>query len=131
MFRIARVDPLRVEIIVPAELFGTVEKGMLAQVTPDLPNASALLANVVLVDKLIDPASNTFRVRAVLPNADKAVPSGLRCHAEIFAAAEPAGAVPPPAPAPGSTAGPRQADLKLNSKRPTAKDGKAAATHKQ
>ncbi len=50
---------------------------------PELPNAPALLAEVVLVDTVIDGASNTFRVRATLPNPDGTLPSGLRCRAEL------------------------------------------------
>src|SRR5687767_9544282 len=83
MFRVAKIDPLRVEIIAPAAMFGSIHKGMPAQVMPDLPNAAQLDAKVVLVDKLIDAASNTFRVRAELPNANRSVPSGLRCKAEV------------------------------------------------
>ncbi len=114
MFRIARVDPLRVEIIVPAELFGTVKKGMTAQVTPDLPNAVAMQADVVLVDKLIDPASNTFRVRAALPNAESAIPSGLRCRAELHGVGEELHVAPRPSTVQKSTAGPRPVDLELD-----------------
>lgn len=83
MFRIAKVNPLRVEVIVPAALFGTVRIGMVAKVTSDMPNSAAVDAKVVLVDRLVDAASNTFRVRAELPNADGSVTSGLRCKAEI------------------------------------------------
>jgi len=83
MFRLAKIDPLRVEIIVPAAAYGSVVKGVQAQIIPELPNAAKLDAKVVLVDKLIDAASNTFRVRAELPNANAAIPSGLRCRAEI------------------------------------------------
>ena len=96
MFRIAKVDPLRVEIIVPAALFGTIRAGMLAKVTPDLPNVAAVEAKIVLVDRLVDAASNTFRVRAELPNADAAIASGLRCKAELMEASDagPAAAAP-------------------------------------
>lgn len=94
MFRIAKIDPLRVEIIVPAAAYGVVAKGVDAQIIPELPNAAKLDAKVVLVDKLIDAASNTFRVRAELPNAKSAIPSGLRCRAEI---ANVAAALAPPA----------------------------------
>jgi membrane fusion protein, heavy metal efflux system len=99
MFRIARVDPLRVEIIVPAALFGTVANGMLAEVTPDLPEAKTLQAKVVLVDRMIDPASNTFRVRAELPNADSAIPPGLRCHAKLHPVGKQVRAAPTAPPA--------------------------------
>jgi RND family efflux transporter MFP subunit len=120
MFRIARINPLRVEIIVPAELFGTVKKGMQAQVTPDLPNAKTLQAKVVLVDKLIDPASNTFRVRAELPNARNAIPSGLRCHAEIFSLGKQVKAAPAVETATIRTVGTRPSDELLNGERSTA-----------
>ena len=83
MFRVAKIDPLRVEVVAPAALFGSIRKGMVAQVTPELPNPARLDAKVVLVDRLIDAASNTFRVRAELPNAGGALPSGLRCRAEL------------------------------------------------
>jgi len=99
MFRIAKVNPLRVEVIVPAALFGTVQTGMVARVTPDLPSAPVVEGRVVLVDRLVDAASNTFRVRAELPNADASIASGLRCRAELLAAApaEPAATPAPPA----------------------------------
>jgi RND family efflux transporter MFP subunit len=99
MFRIAKIDPLRVEIIAPAALYGSIQRGMTTQITPDLPNAKRMDAKVVLVDKLVDAASNTFRVRAELPNANSALPSGLRCRAEVVGVTE-AQAAPAVAPAP-------------------------------
>jgi cobalt-zinc-cadmium efflux system membrane fusion protein len=98
MFRLAKVDPLRVEIIAPAALYGSIRKGMSAQITPELPNAVRLDTKVVLVDRMIDAASNTFRVRAELPNANAAVPSGLRCRAEVSGVAEAAAPAATPAP---------------------------------
>ena len=83
LFRIVKTDPLRVEIVAPSTMFGTVSMGSVVTVRPELPNAPALLAQVVLVDLVIDGASNTFRVRATLPNPDGAMPSGLRCRAEL------------------------------------------------
>lgn len=84
MFRIARVHPLRVEVVAPASLFGTIDPGMVAKVTPDLPNFRQLDAEVVLVDQFVDAASNTFRVRASLPNVDGKIPSGSRCTAQLM-----------------------------------------------
>ena len=104
MFRVVKIDLLRVEIIAPAALYGTVKNGMPAQITPELPNAAKLDAKIVLVDRLIDAASNTFRVRAELPNANGTVPSGSRCRAELpgvgdttQAAAQPASPASAPA----------------------------------
>jgi RND family efflux transporter MFP subunit len=115
MFRIARVDPLRVEIIIPAALFGTVTNGMLAVVTPDIPDAKSLRARVVLVDKMIDPASNTFRVRAELPNSNRAIPPGLRCRAILQVGGEQVQATPRPAVSNEAPAKVRTASFKLDS----------------
>jgi RND family efflux transporter MFP subunit len=84
MFRLTQVDPLRVEIVVPAGLFGTIQKGMAVKVTPDLPNFDPLDAKVVLVDEFVDAASNTFRVRAPLPNSNGKIPYGSRCTAQLI-----------------------------------------------
>jgi len=100
MFRVAKINPLRVEVIVPAAHFGTIRVGMIARLTPDLPSAASVDAKIVLVDKLVDAASNTFRVRGELPNPKSAVPSGLRCKADLM---EPADRIKPaPAATPGS-----------------------------
>ncbi|HUU74193.1 MAG TPA: efflux RND transporter periplasmic adaptor subunit [Burkholderiales bacterium] len=84
LFRVARLDLLRVEVVVPASMFGTITKGMIARVTPTLPNAEPLDAEIVLIDHYIDSASNTFRVRATLPNADGKIPPGSRCSVELI-----------------------------------------------
>lgn len=83
LFRVAKINPLRVEMLVSASSYGTISKGMQLSVVPQLPNFQALDATVVLVDKLIDGASNTFRVRAEIKNPDSAIPSGLRCKVEL------------------------------------------------
>jgi RND family efflux transporter MFP subunit len=83
MFRVAVVNPLRVEVVLPSTYFSAVRTGMTVTVTPDFPGASARLARVTVVDRLIDGASNTFRIRAELPNADFSLPAGLRCKADL------------------------------------------------
>ena len=77
--RVISIDPLHVEVMVPAARFGQIRVGMVASVMPELPGASLVEATVKLVDKVIDGASNTFRVRLALPNADHAIPAGPRC----------------------------------------------------
>lgn len=107
VFRIAVVDPLRVEVVLPAALYGTLRTGMSLNVTPELPGAAARAAKVVLVDRLVDGASNTFRVRLELPNANLSLPAGLRCKADLGSAATPSAAkarprtTSPRAPTPG------------------------------
>jgi RND family efflux transporter MFP subunit len=106
MFRVAMVHPLRVEVVLPAIAYATVRQGMSVTVVPEFPGARPRQAKVVLVDRVIDGASNTFRVRMELPNADLALPAGLRCKADLGAPAAPARAAPlPPVRRDGSALG--------------------------
>lgn len=81
--RVATVDPLRVEVVVPASLYGTISVGALLTVTPELPSAKPRQAKVTLVDSVIDGPSNTFRVRLELPNPNYELPAGLRCKVDL------------------------------------------------
>lgn len=76
---LAQIDPLNVEVVVPVAYFGQVNEGMQATVTPEAPLDDTYEAVVVVVDKVIDAASGTFRVRLQIPNKDLKIPSGLRC----------------------------------------------------
>lgn len=87
--RVARIDPLRIEAIVPAVQFGSIAAGQIATVKTDLPDYAVLSAKVTLVDRVIDPASNSFRVRLSMPNPGNRIPSGVRCRI-AFGAADPA-----------------------------------------
>jgi RND family efflux transporter MFP subunit len=93
--RVARLDPLRIEAIVPAAQFGTVKAGQQANIKTDLPDFPMLTAQVTLVDRVVDPASNSFRVRLSVPNPGNRIPSGLRCRIAFGGAADaPVGAAP-------------------------------------
>jgi RND family efflux transporter MFP subunit len=83
--RVATIDPLRVEVVVPASLYGTIVPGALLNVTPELRNAAPRPAKVVLVDAVVDGPSNTFRIRLELPNPNYELPAGLRCKVELGA----------------------------------------------
>jgi len=80
LLRLARIDPLRVEVIVPAEHFGAIQRGMQAEILPEAPIQGQHPATVAIVDGLIDAASGTFGVRLELPNPDHAIPAGLGCQ---------------------------------------------------
>ena len=95
VLRLAAIDPLRVDVLVPAAAFGQVEVGMKGGVVPELFNHSQHVAVVKSVDRVIDAASNTFRVRLELPNPNGALPAGLRCKVDL-------GLKLPPAPARGA-----------------------------
>jgi RND family efflux transporter MFP subunit len=79
LLRVAQIDPLRVEVIVPAHVFGKIRPGMTATIVPELPGYGAQTATVIIVDRVIDSASSTFGVRLELPNPEQQMPSGLKC----------------------------------------------------
>jgi RND family efflux transporter MFP subunit len=79
LMRLAMLDPLRVELVLPANRYGTVARNDALSVQPELPNAPVVTARVTHVDKVIDAASNTFRVRLSLPNPGNKLPAGARC----------------------------------------------------
>jgi cobalt-zinc-cadmium efflux system membrane fusion protein len=92
LMRVAVIDPLRVELMVPTAQYGTLKRGDLVSIRPELPGAEPVSAAVSHVDKVMDAASNTFRVRLRLPNPGHRLPAGLRCKAELPAGVATAGA---------------------------------------
>jgi RND family efflux transporter MFP subunit len=78
--RIAQFDPLLIEAIVPMELFGKIDIGMVGLVYPELYADNPKEAHVVAVDRMGDAASRTFGVRLELPNPDFNIPAGLKCE---------------------------------------------------
>jgi len=81
---IADVDPLNVEVILPDDMYGLVKVGTRAEIQPHINGADKRISEVVIVDKVIDAASNTFGVRLELPNPDFAIPGGIRCGIEFL-----------------------------------------------
>jgi RND family efflux transporter MFP subunit len=87
LLRVAQIDPLRVEVIIPAEMFGRILPGMTATIIPELPMYEEQTATISIVDKVIDAASNTFGVRLKLPNPGQKIPGGLKCRVRFDTAA--------------------------------------------
>jgi RND family efflux transporter MFP subunit len=81
---LARIDPLRIEVLLPAALYGTVQPGMRAAVEPEFPAGQVHVASVEIVDRVIDGASGTFGVRLELPNPEHAIPGGLNCRVRFL-----------------------------------------------
>jgi len=84
LFTIAQLDPLRVHVILPAAMYGSVVADMKAEVWPELSSTGVQLAQVEIVDRVIDAGSGTFGVQLRLPNSDYALPSGLRCRVRFL-----------------------------------------------
>lgn len=87
LLRVAMLDPLRVELVLPASRYGSLREGDTLAVQPELPNTAAVQATVTRIDKMIDGASNTFRARLKLPNPGHRLPAGARCRVELPPAA--------------------------------------------
>jgi len=81
ILQIAKVDPLLVEVVAPASLFGKIKTGMTVEIKPDFPVSSSYEATVSIVDRIIDAASGSFTIRLVLPNPDDKLVGGTKCMA--------------------------------------------------
>lgn len=84
VLRIAEVDPLRVEVILPSDWFGRMQPGDRAEIVPEGHGAELQVAEVALVDPVIDGASGTFVVHLLLANPDRELAAGLRCQVRFL-----------------------------------------------
>lgn len=82
LLRVADISRLRVDVVASTTLFGRVKPGQTFTIHPELPGTAARAAKVVQIDQVLDPASNTFRLRLEMNNHDASLPAGLRCRAE-------------------------------------------------
>jgi len=83
MVRVAVIDPLRVLVVAPSSMYGRIQMDATASIIPELASTTAVSARVILIDKVLDSASNTFRVTLKLPNPGNTLPAGLRCRADF------------------------------------------------
>jgi len=86
VYRIAQLDPLHVEVIVPIDYLGVLHAGSAAGVTLQVPGfeGRVLEARVRRIDAVADPASATYGVRLSLPNPDLTIPAGVRCSVDFL-----------------------------------------------
>lgn len=94
MLKLAQIDTLHVEVLLPVEAYGMVKRGMVVEVIPEIPAGTRHRATVKVIDSVLDAASGTFGVRLELANRERKIPAGIRCQAsfpEIVAARAPKG----------------------------------------
>ena len=89
--KLAQLNPLRVHVIMPKEMFGAVAVGMEAEVAPEIPAKSKYQAKVKSIDRLIDAASGTFVVYLEMPNPKLETPAGVECKASFNGVVEKSG----------------------------------------
>lgn len=83
ILQIAKTDPLLVEVVASAHLFGQIKEGMTVDVNPEYPINSVYTAKVSTVDRIIDAASGSFTIRLALPNPDDKLIGGTKCTANF------------------------------------------------
>ena len=83
ILRLAQINPLHVEVILPVSEFGRIEPGAKATIFPEQPIGGEHTATVTIVDRVVDAASGTFGVRLELPNRRARIPAGVRCRVKF------------------------------------------------
>jgi RND family efflux transporter MFP subunit len=83
ILKLAEIDPLHVEVILPVSVYGKVKLGQRATVMPEAPVGGRYDTVVRIVDRVVDAASGTFGVRLELPNRNGALPAGVRCKVQF------------------------------------------------
>jgi multidrug efflux pump subunit AcrA (membrane-fusion protein) len=79
ILKLAQIDPLNVEVILPVARYLSIKVGMKAEVIPEAPLRGSYTAEVKIVDRVVDAASGTFGVRLQLANPGYPLPAGLKC----------------------------------------------------
>jgi RND family efflux transporter MFP subunit len=80
ILKMAQVHPLRVEVVLPVSVYGSIKTGTRAEVVAEAPTKGSYKASVKVVDKVVDSASGTFGVRLDLPNPGGNIPAGVKCR---------------------------------------------------
>lgn len=83
LLKLARINPLYVEVVLPAASVGKVHVGDEINVKPQHEGAPAFNAKVTVVDPVADAASGTLGVRLEVLNINKTLPAGVSCKAEF------------------------------------------------
>jgi RND family efflux transporter MFP subunit len=82
ILKLAEIDVLHVEVLLPAEAWSQVKVGLAGEVQPAIGGGTHR-ARVAVVDRILDAGSGTFGVRLELPNPGHAIPAGTRCRLRL------------------------------------------------
>ncbi len=84
VMELATLDPLHIDLLLPASYFGQISKGQDLMIKPESSLIQERAAKVIIVDPLIDPASGTFRVQLKMKNPGSKIPAGISCTAQTI-----------------------------------------------
>ncbi len=79
IMKLARLDPLLVEVLAPVSWLGKVSAGMQGEVRLEWALTDPHQARVTVVNPVVNSASGTFEVLLELPNPGYKIPAGLPC----------------------------------------------------
>jgi RND family efflux transporter MFP subunit len=82
ILKLAQVNPLRVEVVLPIDYYKKLAVGMAADIIPE-KLGGRYPARVTVIDRVFDAASGTFGVRLELANPRGTVPGGIRCQVDF------------------------------------------------
>jgi Membrane-fusion protein len=85
IMKLARLDPLLVEVLAPVSWLGKITAGMQGEVRLESPPAGPHQARVIMVNPVVNSASGTFEVLFDLPNPEYKIPAGLSCTVRFAA----------------------------------------------
>jgi RND family efflux transporter MFP subunit len=83
LMKLAEIETLYVETVLPVEAYGKVRRGESIEIAPEIPAGTRYRATVKVVDTVLDSASGSFGVRLELPNRERRIPAGIRCKASF------------------------------------------------
>lgn len=83
LLKLARINPLFIEVILPSSSIGKVQVGDEIKVNPQVGIVKEFNATVTVVDPVVDAASNTLGVRLEVENNKHALLAGVGCKAEF------------------------------------------------
>lgn len=81
--RIATLNPMHAEVVLPAELYGSIKKSETVTLYT-LGSDTPYKGKVKIIDPIIDAASNTFAVTIALNNDKGELSAGVRCRADFL-----------------------------------------------
>jgi membrane fusion protein (multidrug efflux system) len=84
ILRLVQLNPLSVEVMIPAQLMNQIKPGMSARVSNPEFFSPPVNGRVEIVDRVVDVASATVGVRILISNPDKKIPAGITCMVEFL-----------------------------------------------
>lgn len=79
LMRLVDISTLKAEMIFLDDAFGKISAGAQVELAIDLIGAT-VIGQVTAIDPLLDAASNSFSVSAIIENSDLAIPAGVSCR---------------------------------------------------